>query len=116
MSEEISKYELFNKYEEAIKILKLYLSGLAIDGTQDAIRTAISALEEKLNNNWIACSEKLPSSDGRFEVTIKGSKGKRYVEMCNFYKDAEIYKWGGKYNSFNVIAWRSRPEPYSVEI
>ena len=78
----------------------------------NSIDLAISALEEKLNGGWIPCNKKLPSSDGRFEVTVKGSKGKRYVEMCNFYKNAEFHKWGGKYNSFNVIAWRSRPEPY----
>ena len=64
---------------------------------------------------WIPCSKELPSSDGKFEVTIKGSRGKRHVEMCNYYKDAKVVfgneKWGGE----NVIAWRQRSEPYKGE-
>ena len=66
-------------------------------------------------NEWIPVSERLPSSDGRFEVTIKGSKGKRYTEMCNFHKDATIYKWGGKWSKANVIAWKERSQPYKEE-
>lgn len=78
----------------------------------------IDELNEKineLNGGWIPVSERLPTADGRFEVTVKGAKGKRYVEMCNFYKDALIDKWGGKYSSLNVIAWRCRPEPWKGE-
>lgn len=72
---------------------------------------AINELKKISNSEWIPCSEKLPTTSGRFEVTIKGSKGKRRVEMWNFDKNTN--KWGfDKYWSPNVIAWRSRPEPY----
>lgn len=71
--------------------------------------------EQPKVGEWIPCSKEIPSSDGRFEVTIKGSKGKRHVEMCNYYKDAKVVfgdeKWQGK----NVIAWRQRSEPYKGE-
>lgn len=84
----------------------------------NAFRRAISALEQQLNDAWIPVSGRLPTSDGRFEVTVKSTKGKRHVEMCNFYKDAsfEPHKWGGKYESVNVIAWRSRPHPFKEEV
>lgn len=68
---------------------------------------------KKQDREWIPVTERLPSTSGRFEVTIKGSKGKRYVEMCDFQKDANPdWRWGGRYNTKNVIAWRARPVPY----
>lgn len=84
--------------------------------TMEIIRDIIPLVESQPKvGEWIPCSRELPSSDGRFEVTIKGSKGKRHVEMCNYYKDARVVfgneKWGGE----NVIAWRQRPEPYKGE-
>ena len=66
---------------------------------------------------WIPVSERLPKTDGRFEVTIKGCKGKRHVEMCNFYKNAKTTPWGlGKWEHGNVIAWRQRSEPYRKDV
>ena len=66
---------------------------------------------------WIPVSERLPETDGRFEVTIKGCKGKRHVEMCNFYKNAKTTPWGlGKWEHGNVIAWRQRSEPYRKDV
>lgn len=66
-------------------------------------------------NEWIPVVEKLPVSDGRFEVTIKG-KGKRHVEMCNFYRKANEGrgKWGdSSWEEPNVIAWKDRCKPYN---
>lgn len=60
---------------------------------------------------WIPVSCKLPSSDGIFEVTIKKSR-KRTIGIRNFHKDATLYKWGGKWEEQNVIAWRPLDEPY----
>lgn len=67
---------------------------------------------QQLNSGWIPVDRELPSSDGRFEVTIKGTRGKRHVEICNFHKNAKGYPWGSKWDSFHVIAWRKRPEPW----
>lgn len=69
-------------------------------------------LTHQLTNGWIAVGKELPSSDGRFEVTIKGSKGKRRVEILDFHKNANLYMWGSKWDDNHVIAWRRRPEPY----
>ena len=60
------------------------------------------------NRRWISVAEQLPNTDGRFEVTIKGSKGKRYIAVCNYNKNANFNKWG----NVNVIAWRERYKPY----
>lgn len=57
---------------------------------------------------WVSVAEQLPKTDGRFEVTIKGSKGKRYIAVCNYNKNANFDKWG----NVNVIAWRERDKPY----
>ena len=64
--------------------------------------------------DWIPCNERLPTTDGKFEVTVKGSKGKRRVEMCSFYKNANggRGKWGDGWDCINVMAWRSRSKPY----
>ena len=101
--------------EKAIKAIKLLFDYNVYGiGSNDA-RIAISALEHQLTNGWIPADRELPSSDGRFEVTIKASKGKRRVEMCDFHKEAHGYKWGHRYDYPNVTAWRKRPEPYKEE-
>ena len=64
-----------------------------------------------MEREWIPVKDKLPTSSGRFEVTIK-SKSKRYVDMCNYNSTSEIYPWGSKWEQFNVIAWRERDRPY----
>jgi hypothetical protein len=63
-----------------------------------------------LDRKWISVKDKLPTSSGRFEVTIKSKK--RHVEMCNFNKDSEIYIWGNRWNEVKVVAWRERDKPY----
>lgn len=75
-----------------------------------AERTADFLLENGVTfkRRWISVAEQLPNTDGRFEVTIKGSKGKRYIAVCNYNKNANFDKWG----NVNVIAWRERDKPY----
>lgn len=100
---------------------------LRVNGECDKLNGAVNRLGEyedtglmpeeimdgRMLAGWIPVAERLPSTSGRFEVTIKGSKGKRYVEMCDFQKDANPdWRWGGRYNTKNVIAWRARPVPY----
>lgn len=86
---------------------------MTIENTE-ALDMAIKALERQYKERWISVSEGLPSSDGRFEVTVKGCKGKRRVDMCNFYKSADngCGKWGDAWNGVNVIAWRERGKPH----
>ena len=59
---------------------------------------------------WIPVQDSLPTADGCYEVTIKGSKGKRYVSVCNFTVNAKEHNWA---DNKNVVAWRERAEPYS---
>lgn len=73
---------------------------------------AINELKKISNSEWIPCSEKLPTSSGRFEVTVKGAKGKRHVEIFNFDKGTNSWWNSGYYFPPAIIAWRSRPEPY----
>ncbi|MBD5631168.1 hypothetical protein HYH96_17285 [Clostridium botulinum] len=64
-----------------------------------------------MERKWIPVIEKLPTSSGKFEVTIK-SKKKRYVEICNYNYQSKVYPWGSKWEQVNVIAWRERDKPY----
>lgn len=64
-----------------------------------------------MSREWISVKDKLPTSSGRFEVTIK-NKGKRHVEMCNFNSQSKLYPWGDKWGQPNVLAWRERDKPY----
>lgn len=95
--------ELFKKVSENIH----YNESVILGSIFGELRTDI---EKTL---WISCSDSLPTTDGRFEVTIKGSKGKRYVEMSNYHKESKgLNKWSNE----NVIAWRQRAEPYKEVI
>ena len=64
-----------------------------------------------MDRKWISVKDKLPTTSGRFEVTIKGCK-KHHVEMCNYNSESELYPWGSKWEQSNVIAWRERDRPY----
>ena len=61
---------------------------------------------------WISVRERLPKTDGRFLVTIKGRSGKPHVEMRNFHAGSQ--KWESQYGwrEENVLAWQARPRPY----
>ncbi len=58
---------------------------------------------------WFLISEKLPTKDGLYGVTILGSHGKRYVNMCQFSVNGKTSKWS---KGVKVIAWRERDAPY----
>jgi hypothetical protein len=110
--------EIIGRSIESLRGLKQLFVRNTVSGSEDNILlldTAVKALEDKLAEDWIPVDRELPTSDGRFEVTLKGSKGKRHVEMCDFHKDAKAGKWGSYYYPMNVIAWRKRPEPYKEE-
>lgn len=67
-----------------------------------------------MKRKWISVTEKLPTSSGRFEVTIK-SKKKCYVDICNYNHQSNVYPWGSKWEQPNVIAWRERDKPYQMD-
>lgn len=60
---------------------------------------------------WIPCSERLPSEDGNYLITVEdlrlGHIGEHTVTMADFYAK------GKKWNSIvDVIAWMPLPKPY----
>lgn len=58
--------------------------------------------------SWIPIEKAEPTTDGRFEVTVKNRRGKFSVQHSVYCRDAKYSKW----SVGNVIAWRTLPEPY----
>lgn len=68
----------------------------------------IDKTEQKYNNGWIPCSERLPEDTGEYIVTIDGateSTTLSYDEVfCNWTDDDCL--------EYPVIAWQPLPESY----
>lgn len=83
------------------------------------------------DNKWIPCSERLPSSDGEYKVTIDDgniytdsimySKNLYEVDKYDFedYEEAiekdgfyDYWEDGGFYKKLGVIAWMEEQKPY----
>ncbi len=64
---------------------------------------------------WIDVRDHLPTSDGRFMVTIK-NKGKAHVEMRNFHANTKTWCNDTFWDTDNVIAWQPRPKPFAPVI
>ena len=67
--------------------------------------TAISALEQQLNNGWIPCIEKYPEECERVIVwdTLNNRIAIAYFSCPH---------WEADDGRINVIAWQPLPEPY----
>lgn len=95
------------------------------DELNKACELAILGLEEKLNNGWIPCSERLPESIGidkrvEYLCTQKLHKNlncvviayygysKELEKECWYYPDSEY----GDCECTGIIAWQPLPEPY----
>lgn len=110
------------KADEAIAILngaQAMVLNRNPDKFVEAVNQAILALDrvrQMDNRGWIPVTEKLPTTDGRFMVTIKSRRGKPHVEMRNF--NAAPQKWETEYGwpQENVLAWQARPRPYRHEL
>lgn len=74
--------------------------------------TGLEPEEIEETGKWIPVTEKLPTTDGRFMVTIKGKSGKPHVEMRNFHAGSQ--KWESQLGWWeeNIMAWQARPRPY----
>ena len=59
---------------------------------------------------WIDVNDKLPTTDGCFEVTVKNKNGKKHIAICDYRHNA-VNK-DKKWSMSNVIAWRERDKPY----
>ena len=71
---------------------------------------------QKSANGWIPCSERLPSEEGKYLVTVKNLRGYWILEnnvfVCNYQFDDFIFQ-GWEDNE--VIAWQPLPTPYRTE-
>lgn len=75
----------------------------------EVTETEIEALVEAKSNGWIPCSERLPTEDREYEVTID----KRCYGKPTIRKTAYRYYDKGFWFSFDeVIAWREKTAPY----
>lgn len=67
-------------------------------------------------SKWISVKERLPASDGRYLVSIRGANG-IYVGI-SYYSKALSSKWIfhndilGDIPIGGIVAWRMLPEPY----
>lgn len=118
---DIDKLELFNKYEEAIRILKDEIEyqdfSKAPDSLIMALNIAIEALEKQLNNKWTPIAEKLPETAGEYLVTYQPC----YWKQVNYETLVGLDTFRGKTawakeKYQHIIAWMPKPEQYNVEI
>jgi hypothetical protein len=77
-----------------------------------AIDIVKQATEE---GGWIKCSDRLPTSNGRFLVyTDHKTKHKRYsTEIWTYQKETERKWMENKYYGWEVKAWQPLPLPYT---
>lgn len=104
--------------EDAIKVFIDW--GMKEFGFHDLNRNerfidALSALPSaKAVQEWIPCSERLPSESGDYLCTIPLNADETYTEVLTFHK-GRFYEdddeWGATYHD-DVIAWMPLPEPY----
>jgi hypothetical protein len=95
-----------NDIEKAIDILSQDICYIGHRFTRDeydqAVQTAISALEAQQTNSWVPVTERLPEAEKEVEVTIERCmENKTYRFTCRaFYEDGTIwsedsgYDWG----------------------
>lgn len=67
---------------------------------------------EKLKNQWIPCSVRLPKDDEMVLVTCETKKGTRNVNRA--YHSGGF--WHGSGSMSGVIAWMPLPEPYCADV
>ena len=134
------KLNIFNKYVEDIldKPVFTHELGLLADEIKKKSKADFMALcADESPNEWTPCSERLPEEDGEYIVTIDFSNpyvnrdlGKG-VETLYFTNDLSSvsrgfagekrpgwYDYDGEYGNYEikgVLAWMSRPEPYTED-
>ena len=97
------------KNDLAIIVLRGLISDDRTDKENEALRFAIKKIRE---DKWIPVSRRLPDKDGTYQVSGVWESGKEQVGECVFYVDDGYFQasW-----NFDVIAWKSLPEPYKKE-
>ena len=76
-------------------------------GVEYALSNDIQISFERI---WIPVKMFNPISDGRYMVTLKGSRGKYRTEMRNY--NVASGTWEHNKDFGEIIAWQNRPAPY----
>lgn len=114
--------------EEAIKILKeerWYMSRYS-EEYKEAYDMAIEALQDRPKGDWIPCSERLPSEEGRYMVTHKAFTDMTFIDLFYYGKpsmpNCKVKGWcwyrsddeygDVVYEDPEILAWIPLPKPY----
>lgn len=109
--------------EETIAILKSMIPVYEMQRKTfgvNALKSAISSLQQQLTNGWIPVSERLPERGvmditgldyQSYTCTMKIGVYPTKVASCCFSKDGH-WVWGNSNFDDYIIAWQPLPEPY----
>ena len=120
------------KFDDAVKVMacEMYAEaqsqGYDVDGIEDFMPEAKAWLNdapsidiEPKRGEWIPCSERLPSEDGRYLVWavigimpdhVDDPSTYQGITIAGYYGDAHPIKWLG--NVEKVLAWMPLPKPW----
>ena len=69
-------------------------------------------IEERLNNGWIPCSERLPEENGKYLVCVDNPTRNRKNCIFAFWFNAYDKEFEREHDLDYVIAWQPLPAPY----
>ena len=94
------------KYKEVNNLFALAKNS----GFNEAIEIIKDVVDE-YNNGWIPCSERLPSKDGFYNVTVKFWHLNKPTVMSSHFEN-EQWTCVAIDPADEVIAWQPLPKPY----
>ena len=93
-----------------------------------ALNVAVSALKKQEQDRWIPCKERLPEEKDAGILKKLGTnkrsdyvlatvevEGERMTVMACTYDGNWYWNMEYAFPDYKIIAWRSRPEPYTEE-
>lgn len=108
--------------EEALNVLHRYqrkeYNALIFD---DALDTAVKALEKEVTHGWIPVKDRMPDECGTYLCSgkIPGDKDINRVFTAGYNATTNDFFWiegGLEIYGFNVLAWQPLPEHYDAEV
>ena len=97
---------------EAIETLRANYPDACFEQLREAVDKAIKALEAQ---DWIPCSERLPSYGEDVLVSISGYCNVGHIVPTNDEKQYNWYYSGWYHDPYDADAWMPLPEPYRGE-
>lgn len=79
----------------------------------EELKEIVQEVAEEYNGGWIPCSERLPSDDDIYIVTVEYPNSETLVQYGWFDKNGVCWYVGmQEFRTSNVLAWMSLPQPY----